>query len=99
MSQTHELRYTSTALDLLSQINDTEGKVEKKIKQLTSHPESRGDPLSGPLNGLHSTKAGQYRIVYRVTEKVVFVYAVGLRKEGDRDDIYNVVQRLYGLEP
>ncbi len=32
--QTHQLKYPSTAVSLLKALNDTEGKVEAKIKQL-----------------------------------------------------------------
>lgn len=97
MTQTHELKYTPTALELLDQINDTDGKVEAKVKQLRNHPRSRGKRLNTPLSHLHSAKAGAYRIIYLVKEEVVFIYGAGLRKEGDRDDIYNVIKREYGI--
>ncbi len=54
--------------------------------------------MSGPLSDLHSARAGEYRVVYRVTSENVYIYGAGLRKEGDRDDIYEVIKRQYGLD-
>ncbi|MEH2401584.1 hypothetical protein [Nostoc sp.] len=57
-----------------------------------------GKPLVDKLKGYRSVRAvGQrYRIIYKVKlEKVVvLVVGVGLRKEGDKGDIYPLLQRL-----
>lgn len=45
------------------------------------------------------TVGQRYRIIYRVDRNrvLVIVVAVGLRKEGDRNDIYRLAQKLVRL--
>ena len=62
------------------------------------NPEKQGKSLLGELRGLRSIRAvGQrYRIIFRVRQEhvEVIVVALGLRREGDREDIYRLAQRL-----
>lgn len=97
MPDLYELEYTDTAIELLQQINDTDGQVQSKIQELKDEPSKRGEPLENELSGLHSVHAGDYRIVYGVyrSEGVVRILGAGLRHEGERDDIYNVIARRY----
>ena len=64
-------------------------------------PELRGKPLGGDLKGYRSVRAvGQrYKIIYRVERSTVTVavVAAGIRKEGSREDIYALAQRLVKL--
>lgn len=57
--------------------------------------------MLGPLQGYRSLRvAGQrYRLIYKVECTIITVYvvAVGIRKEGDRGDIYALAQRLIRL--
>lgn len=70
----------------------------KRIEQLATDPERQGKPLQNELSGLRSVRAiGQrYRIVYRVERErvIVIVVAVGIRRQGDRSDIYEIAAKL-----
>jgi mRNA interferase RelE/StbE len=73
-------------------------KIIEAIDGLAEDPEKKGKPLAGELDGYHSIRAvGQrYRIIYRIdNEKViVLVVAAGIRREGDRKDIYALAKKL-----
>ena len=68
-------------------------------------PEKAHKPLTGPLTNYYRLTYGRYRAVYTVKRDglcsgdvllnvtVLFV-AVGKRKERNRDDIYNLAQRI-----
>lgn len=95
-----QVEITQTAADLIHQIRDK--RIQKKIldaiSELEHAPEQKGKPLVHALAGYRSLRVvGQrYHIVYRVEAErvVVYVVAVGIRKEGDRHDIYALAQRL-----
>jgi mRNA interferase RelE/StbE len=81
-------------------------KIIETINSLTSEPEKKGKRLAAELDGYHSVRAvGQrYRIIYRIdNEKViVLVVAAGIRKKGDKKDIYTLAKKLFRarlLEP
>src|SRR5947208_15796338 len=87
------VRISTEALEQLRNIKDRSVRQElfERIKKLANDPEEQGKPLRNELAGLRSVKAvhRRYRIVYQVErEEVVVVVAVGIRKEGDRADIY-----------
>ena len=92
-----------TALKMLRNIADTRvrQKLVERIDRLADAPLSIGKPLIKDLSGYRSVRAvGQrYRIIYSVQEaaKTVSVIAIGIRKEGDRADIYALAQRLVRL--
>lgn len=89
-----------TALEMLENVQDkrVRRKLAERIEGLRVDPEKQGKALSGDLAGLRSVRAvGQrYRIIYRVKEAEVIVYvlAVGLRREGSKSDIYAISRRL-----
>jgi mRNA interferase RelE/StbE len=72
--------------------------IVRRIDRLEREPEKQGKALTDELIGYRSIRAvGQrYRIIYRLEEcrVVVYVVAVGLRKEGSRKDVYAVAQEL-----
>ena len=76
-------------------------KLRDAIDRLAEYPELRGKPLGDDLAGYRSVRAvGQrYRIIYRVERAIVtvVVVAAGIRKEGNRRDIYALAQRLFKL--
>ena len=75
-------------------------KVYQRALGLEKEPTKQGKPLTGPLRGYRSLRAGQrHRILYSVDEKkrVVVVALVGTRKEGDRGDVYRTAERLARL--
>ncbi|MBI4597359.1 MAG: type II toxin-antitoxin system RelE/ParE family toxin [Candidatus Omnitrophica bacterium] len=100
---TYRILLTSTAARLLEAITDRRirEQIRQRIDGLAHEPELQGKPLRDELAGFRSLRAiGQrYRIIYRVDRGnvVVIVVAVGLRKEGDRSDIYRIAQRLLRL--
>ena len=75
-------------------------------------PRDAHKPLTGPLRGCYSIKVSRYRAIYTVREEKlangdtlllvqVVVVAVGMRKAGDRRDVYALAERLIrfaGLE-
>ena len=49
------------------------------------------------LSGFRSIHvAGRYRIIYKIDQQTVIVHvlAVGIRKEGDKKDIYTIAKKL-----
>lgn len=72
--------------------------LRDRIDRLKSDPEKQGKPLVDKLKGYRSIRAvGQrYRIVYRidVDQVVVLVVGMGLRREGNRRDIYALLEQL-----
>ena len=89
-----------TALEQLQKITNLRirKKLFERIEQLENDPEGQGKPLRNELSGLLSMRAiGQrYRIIYKIEneEVIVVVVAVGIRREGDRSDIYRIAERL-----
>lgn len=69
-----------------------------KIEQLGKEPLLLGKALKGSLKEFRSIRdAGQrYRIIYKVEEKAVIVIVVniGIRKGGDKKDIYELMKKL-----
>lgn len=65
---------------------------------LASEPEKKGKPLVGALAGHRSIRAvGQRcRIVYRIDHRasVVYVVAAGLRRQGSKRDVYELLTRV-----
>ena len=57
--------------------------------------------MRGELAGFRSLRAAgqRYRIIYWVERHrvLVMILAVGLRKDGDRSDVYRLAQRLLRL--
>jgi mRNA interferase RelE/StbE len=99
-----QIQLTPTALKLLSDISDRRirEKIGAVIDRLAEDPEKQGKALLGELSGFRSIRAvGQrYRIIYqiRVNDIVVVIVAVGIRRDGARDDIYNLAKKLFRLK-
>ena len=100
----YSIAFTPKAEKLLQSIPDRriQQKILDTIQRLTSEPEKQGKPLLGPLAGYRSLRAvGQrYRIIYKVerTRVLVIIVGIGLRKEGDKHDIYRRLQKLIHLK-
>lgn len=98
-----QILITPTALKLLSDISDRRirEKIGAVIDRLTEDPEKQGKALLGDLSGFRSIRAiGQrYRIIYQVrdNEVIVVIVAVGIRRDGAKDDIYNLAKKLFRL--
>lgn len=100
----YSIVFTSFAQEMLADISDVRirQKIADTAQRLTSDPEKQGKPLLGPLKGYRSLRAvGQrYRILYKVEAHrvLVIVVGVGIRKDGDRQDIYRRLQKLIHLK-
>lgn len=75
--------------------------LQANLRRLEYEPELQGKPMTGELLGYRSLRAiGQrYRILYRVKgeQVTVLIVAVGIRKEGDKKDIYELTKKLLRL--
>lgn len=72
--------------------------ITKVLDSLEIEPDKRGKQLTENLSGLWSVRAyrQRYRIIYKLNteQKEVVVVALGIRREGDRADIYALAKRL-----
>jgi mRNA interferase RelE/StbE len=100
---TYKIVITPLALKMLGDISDrrVREKIRDSIDSLGEEPEKKGKPLTGDLAGYLSRRAvGQrYRIIYRVEKDkvLVLVIAIGIRKEGNKKDIYALARKLLRL--
>ena len=100
---TYRIVLTPTALQTLEAIADrrVREQIRNRIDGLAHDPEQQGKPLRGDFAGFRSLRAvGQrYRIIYRVDrgKVLVVILLVGIRKEGDRRDVYRLAQKLLRL--
>lgn len=97
------IEITPAAFAMLEGVKDrrVQKSIRDRIDDLETDPEKQGKAMVGELAGFRSLRAvGQrYRIIYRVEKAriVVLVVAAGLRKDGDRGDIYALAQKLVRL--
>ena len=83
----------------LDAIRDTRTKrlLSERMLKLEGEPEKQGKPLARDLKGFYSLRAAgqRYRIIYELQEvkSLVVVVVVGIRKEGDKRDVYEVARR------
>lgn len=97
----YQIEIAPLALELLSKIKDRREQqtISKRIEQLKIEPHKQGKALTGSLKGYRGIRVlGQrYRIVYQVKEEriVVVIVGVGIRKEGDKKDIYRVLNKFF----
>ena len=75
--------------------------IQERIEKLIKDPDKQGKELHGELRGYRCVRAvGQrYRIIYRIRNSaiIVLIVAVGLRKEGDKKDVYKLAQKMIRL--
>jgi mRNA interferase RelE/StbE len=99
----YQVQFTAEAVAMVNNIADRriQRQVLQRAEGLAEEPEKQGSPLSGSLSGYRSlrTVGQRYRIIYWIeTNQVkVVVIAVGLRRDGDRQDVYTLAQRLVRL--
>lgn len=88
--------WTPLAKESLARIGD-KGKqktIFKRGNALAVDPEKLGEPMHSQFAGLRKLRLGRYRIIYRIRKSNVEILLVGLRKKGDRDDIYELAEKL-----
>jgi mRNA-degrading endonuclease RelE of RelBE toxin-antitoxin system len=98
----YQVFFTPTSKEMLLKIKNakTRATIIAKAKGLAEDPEKQGIALAGPLKGLRRIPAaGRYRLIFRIVRAKVEVHivGVGLRKQGDNKDIYELAQRLVRL--
>jgi mRNA interferase RelE/StbE len=92
-----------TAFKLLKEIRDRRirQKISDRIDKLQESPEMQGKPLLGELDGYYSVRAvGQrYRIIYAIEQAqvTVIIVALGIRKDGSKQDVYALAKKLLRL--
>ena len=95
---TCRVRLSAHAVAYLKTLDSrTRGILGRRIEELKTDPEKRGKALTAELSGYRSVHAaGRYRIVFQVrkAEVLVLVIAIGLRREGDRADVYELLRRI-----
>lgn len=79
------------ARDIVDFNKDIRQRLAKAIEErLSVHPESYGKPLRGDLAGYWTLRVGDYRVVYRVVKREVWIFAIINRR-----DVYSeVINRL-----
>lgn len=85
---------------LLEQLRDlgVEDQAKAAIRNAMANPEQAGKQLVGPFFPYRRLKVGRYRIVYRIIKdadppEVHFLY-IGIRKAGDKKDVYARLEKL-----
>ena len=92
-----------SAWKMLAGISDrrVREKIRDRIDGLAHEPEKQGKPLTGELAGYRSLRAAgqRFRIIYRVERRQVLVYvvALGIRRQGSRRDVYELARKLLRL--
>ncbi len=98
-----EVRLTLKAEMQVAAIKDrrVQERLRSSLRRLEYEPELQGKPLADELVGYRSVRAvGQrYRIIYKVEDQrvLVLIVALGMRKEGDKKDIYELAKKLKRL--
>jgi mRNA interferase RelE/StbE len=76
-------------------------RIAQRIDRLQHEPDKQGKALADELEGYRSVRAvGQrYRIIYKLEEEqvVVIVVTIGIRKDGDKKDAYELAKKLAKL--
>jgi mRNA-degrading endonuclease RelE of RelBE toxin-antitoxin system len=82
--------------DAAADIKKLDGSVKQQLrkvleKKLAVDPEGYGLPLRPPLAGYWKHEFATHRVIYRIYKEygIIAVCAVGSRKQGDAEDIYN----------
>ncbi len=76
-------------------------KIKASLRRLEYEPDQQGKSLRDELAGYRSVRAvsQRYRIIYKVDEErvIVMVVTVGIRKDGDKKDAYELARKLERL--
>ena len=95
----YKILITDTCLALIEKIPDKKIRrtILNRIEGLSDEPDKQGKMLVKDLSGFRSIHAaGRYRIIYKVDKQTVIIYilAAGIRKQGDKKDIYEIAKKL-----
>lgn len=94
----YRIKLTNLAAENLMNIDKpARTQLLSTIEKLQKAPLLLGKSLKGPLQEYRSIRAAgqRYRIIHKVLEEeiIVIVIAVGIRKEGDKKDIYELMKK------
>jgi mRNA interferase RelE/StbE len=94
----YEIKLTKIAAQNLGKFDPgTSRHILAKLESLKAEPVLMGKALEGPLKEFRSVRAAgqRYRIIYKIIDEevIVIVIAVGVRKEGDKKDIYQLMKK------
>lgn len=88
-------------VDAAANIKALDGSIRNQLrkvleKKLAVDPEAYGLPLRGALVGYWKHQFSNHRVVYRIymEHRVVVICAVGVRKQGDAEDIYRQLESV-----
>jgi mRNA interferase RelE/StbE len=95
----YQILITETCLALIENIPDkkVQRTILNRIEELSEEPGKQGKMLVKDLSGFRSIHAaGRYRIIYKIDKHTVIIYilAAGIRKQGDKKDIYKITRKL-----
>jgi len=95
----YEILITDTCIASIEKIPDKkiQRTILSRIEGLSDEPDKQGKMLVKELSGFRSIHAaGRYRIIYKVDKQTVIIniLAVGIRKQGDKKDIYKITRKL-----
>jgi mRNA interferase RelE/StbE len=75
--------------------------IGKRLDSLRQDPDNQGKPLVSELKDYRSLKtAGQrYRVIYKIEANrvIVTIVTLGIRKDGDKTDVYALAKKLLRL--
>jgi mRNA interferase RelE/StbE len=92
--------FTSEAEEMFQSIKDRRIRklIINRAQRLALSPDLQGKALGADLEGLRSVRAvgRRYRIIYELfaEQREVWIVAIGIRKAGTRDDIYELAKKL-----
>jgi mRNA interferase RelE/StbE len=68
--------------DDLPKLNaDIRARIQRAIEQrLTTGPDRYGEPLRHQLKGFWKLRVGDYRVIYRVENRIAWIVAIGHRR-------------------
>jgi len=94
----YSIKLTNIAAEFIKKLDKkSQSQIIEKIELLKENPLEIGKQLKGNLKDYRSIRSvGQrYRIIYKVceTEVIVVIAAIGIRKYGDKKDIYELMKK------
>ena len=98
----YKIKLTDIAAEYIRSVDKKSQKqIIEKIEVLKEEPFKNGKQLKGNLKDYRSIRSiGQrYRIIYQVNNNdvVVIIVAVGIRKDGDKKDIYELMKKYINI--
>jgi mRNA interferase RelE/StbE len=94
----YKIKLTELAIENIKKIDiNAQKQIINKIEALKEEPLLLGKALKGSLKEYRSIRAAgqRYRIIYQVIESeiIIIIVAVGMRKDGDKKDIYELMKK------